>query len=427
MRTFCRFSLRPLQPASTKVLLALAVLLLVAFSGVRRPAPASAVDFPARLIRGSGGGYWTNCSPGTTIADPGGVRGLFVAGANQTNTAALEATILKYLPDDPTICGANLVIPWSSIDMGPSASPQYDWSFLDQAAAPWEAAGKIVNLIIWGTDESTKFEIAGIPATPAYVLSSTDTVACADGTLPVYWESGYQTPWRAFEAALVAHLNADANIGYIRFGLGTGGEDFPVDGFSDAACASAWAAKGMSATQWLDLSTSQIDYEATLGSTHPINIGINSLDGAPELPDQVAAEAVKYGMGFGMQGMTQTQIEDAENHKPCYASWCSLFGTYAGQVPLEVQPYTQSSPSGGGPTGALPPILDYVINQAHAQVLELYPQEWLVADDPSWPTYAAYHTAYAQALTQAAAAIGGAGTGLPLPLPRPGCHGSTCT
>ena len=135
-----------------------------------------------------------------------------------------------------------------------------------------------------------------------------------------------------------------------------------------------------------------------MDSAHPINVGINSFPDAPELPAQVAAEAVKEGMGMGMQGMTATQIGDAQNHTPCYADWCSLFAEYAGQVPIEVQPLSPTTPAGGAVTGALPPLLEYVVTQAQAQVLELYPQEWLVADDPAWPSYAQYHAAYGEAL-----------------------------
>jgi hypothetical protein len=113
---------------------------------------------------------WTHCSAGSNIDDAGGVRGVFVAGVNQANPSD-SAAIMEYLSTDPTICGVNLVIPWSAIDQGPGTNPQYNWSFLDQAAAPWEAAGKIVNLIVWGTDEKASEELNGTPATPAYVLS----------------------------------------------------------------------------------------------------------------------------------------------------------------------------------------------------------------------------------------------------------------
>jgi hypothetical protein len=90
-------------------------------------------------------------------------------------------------------------------------------------------------------------------------------------------------------------------------------------------------------------------------------------------------------MGFGMQGMTATQVQYAQSNSPCYADWCSLFTTWAGKAPFEVQTLSATDPTGGATTGALPPILSYVVPQTHAQVLELYPQEWLVADDPAGP------------------------------------------
>ncbi len=121
----------------------------------RRPSVHNKLGGPPDLLG------WHTALRRDDVADPGAVRGLFVAGANQTNNASVTAAILKYLPSDQTICGANLVIPWSAIDRGPSASPRYDWSFLDQAAAPWEAAGKIVNLIVWGTDEKAAEEVDG--------------------------------------------------------------------------------------------------------------------------------------------------------------------------------------------------------------------------------------------------------------------------
>jgi hypothetical protein len=40
-----------------------------------------------------------------------------------------------------------------------------------------------------------------------------------------------------------------------------------------------------------------------------------------------------------------------------------------------------------------------------AQILELYPSEWLVAYDPSHPAYAGHHAAYARLLEEAAAAL----------------------
>jgi len=402
---------------------------------------ATAVGSPGGAVPPSRMGWaWSDCSGGKDLADSGGVHGLFVASPNAIQDATTESAIMSYLPPDPTICGANLEIPWSQIDLGPGHTPQYNWSYLDNAAAPWEAAGKIVNLIVWGTDEKAKEQLNGPlgtpqPSTPAYVLASTPTVSCPnDGNVPVYWNSGYAKPWQAFEAALVAHVNSDPHVGYIRFGLGTGGEDFPVDGFDAGACWTSWQAAGLTATQWQQWSIDQIDYEASLGSAHPINIGINSFPGAPTLPDNVAAEAVKYGLGFGMQGMTDTQMgyDTPAAYSQCYAGWCSLFAAHVGQVPLEVQPLNASAPAGDTtPAWLLPPLLDSSINQARAQALELYPQEWLVADDPSWPTYSGYHASYAAALNQAAAEVGGQKGFVPPPVVvpppiKPTCKGSAC-
>jgi hypothetical protein len=148
----------------------------------------------------------------------------------------------------------------------------------------------------------------------------------------------------------------------------------------------------------------------------------------------VAAAAGEHAIGFGMEGMTAQQIQFAESDPGiCAADWCSLFDTWTGRVPLEVQTYTASNPNGVGKTGALAPLLSYVVTDAHAQVLELYPQEWLVADDRDWPTkttsdYAKYHTAYAEALAHAASEVGGqphAVVVLP-PHPLPPCKGTTC-
>ena len=121
----------------------------------------------------------------------------------------------------------------------------------------------------------------------------------------------------------------------------------------------------------------------------------------------VAAEAVRQGFGFGTQGLVATAIRLHQAGRPCYADWCDLFGRYAGRVPLEVQTYTHSNPDGRGPTGPLPELLSFALQQ-RAQIFELYPQEWLVANDPSFPGYSQYHEAYARALAAAAAVVGGA-------------------
>ncbi len=256
-----------------------------------------------------------------------------------------------------------------------------------------------------------------LPATPAYVLHSTRTVKCDGNTTAVYWDAGYERPWRAFQKALMAHVQGNTHIGYIRFGLGAGGEDFPVQNFNSGNCVARWSKDGLTAAKWLAWSTSQIAYEASLGSDHPLMVAINefpdsTFPGSPRFSGsiavKVAAAAGEAGMSIGMEGMTATGV--SRDVPPAYTrcgDWCEPFGTWATKVPLEMLTLTTTTPGGGGKTGDLAQIIPSVITQARVQVLELYPQEWLVADDPSWPGYGTYHCEYAATLAEAAADVGG--------------------
>jgi hypothetical protein len=100
----------------------------------------------------------------------------------------------------------------------------------------------------------------------------------------------------------------------------------------------------------------------------------------------------------------------------CGASnWCAVFTQFAGTVPLHLQTLYQSDPSGAAATGSepagivrmgpLPPLLQAGL-AVHAQIFELYAQDWLIAFDPQYPNYAQYHAAYAQAIASAAAVVG---------------------
>jgi len=66
---------------------------------------------------------------------------------------------------------------------------------------------------------------------------------------PVYWEAGFEKPYRAFIKAVVAKYGGDPRIGYMRFGVGPGAEDFVAHG-ADGACFSKWKAYGLSARSW---------------------------------------------------------------------------------------------------------------------------------------------------------------------------------
>ncbi len=104
------------------------------------------------------------------------IRGLFLNSANlpTQDSERIERFIIR----DPTVSGANLIIPWSKIDRGQNITPQYDWSYINETAKPWIDAGKKVNLLAWGAAQKSEQEIDGKSMTPDYVLKQVETVSC---------------------------------------------------------------------------------------------------------------------------------------------------------------------------------------------------------------------------------------------------------
>lgn len=352
----------------------------------------------------------TSCAaPAPGVPVPTAPHGLFASNVNLPAAGTglpSSTTIAHYLLSDPTVCGADLVVPWSAVDRGPGRHPRFDWATIDRAAAPWFSAHRMVNLIVWGVAETVSQQF-GQPVTPPYVLKQVHTVQCSSRlpATPVYWESAYRDNFHAFMRAVAAHYGHDSRIGYIRFGIGAGGEDYPANGLR-GSCLARWRARGLSAQRWQSYSLGMIHFESTLHVRVQLMVGLNGLSGTPgaALPDAVAAAAASHGIGIGIQGLAAGTMQAVQAGRSCYANWCALFDRFAGRVPLEVQTFTRSNPAGAGPTGALPPLLSFALG-LHAQIFELYPEEWLVADDPSFPGYAQAHAAYHTALTQAAAAV----------------------
>jgi hypothetical protein len=330
----------------------------------------------------------------------------------------MAAAIKQYLIPNPAICGANFWVRWNSIDKGPNSSPRYDWTSVETDIAPWEQAGKTVNLIMIGAAEGSSTKQG---ATPSWVQSQVQMVTCANSQpTPVFWQPGYESNWKSFIAQTVSHFAGDSHISYLRFGLGHGGEDL-VDGGADGGpCKQMWDAVGYQ-TDWTPYNMRMLDYMGSLHSAKQLMVGINNFNGKAELGAAVAARAAQWGIGFGMQGLASNDVTSVANHQPCRdADWCTLFQRYAGKVPLEVQTLAASNPAGGpvkpgipgtGPgsslsmlTGPLPPLLSAAL-AVRAQIFELYPDDCLIAFDPDWPGYSTYHTTYAASIQSTASAV----------------------
>jgi len=307
--------------------------------------------------------------------------------------------IQQYLMSNPIVAGANFSVNWSEVDQGPGANPQYVWDSVDSRLQPWIAAGKKVNLIVWPVSYG-----ATNSATPAYVmndLGSANTATCSGESIPNYYASAFLTPYQAFISQVVQHYANNSSVGYIRFGLGQGGEIYPVFGMQkDAACFNTFTTWGWTDTSWGNYLDTQLDYEKGLNSPHQLMIGVTFIDGQA-VSNAVAAHAVANGIGIGNQGLQLSDISNYAAGQPCQANWCVLFTQYTGKVPLQLQTFGQSDPTNAPPTGSLVNLLPFAAG-LRTTIFEIYWEDWLIAYAPDYPGYSQYHAAYATVLQNTA-------------------------
>src|SRR5262249_11886030 len=155
---------------------------------------------------------------------------------------------------------------------------------------------KMVNLIVWAVSD-----VKGESATPNYVMSKTPTVDCEKfGRVPVFWDKGFSSNYKDFIAAVIQKYGADPSVGYIRFGLGAGGESFP-------ACQFALRRQyGFNPKVWHDYIFDMLDYEKTLHSERLLMVAINSFGNERQderFPHDVAEHAAQLGIAIGSQGL----------------------------------------------------------------------------------------------------------------------------
>ncbi len=329
--------------------------------------------------------------PDPNVAVPDGPHGLFVVLFPQARRRAENKA--KYILENPVVCGADIFVVWKDVDRGPDASPRYDWSSVDEQIAPWVKLGKVVNFIVWTV--SYEHQPA---ASPKYVLSKVPTVDCPHfGDVPIFWERQFKDNYQAFMAALVQKYGSNPAVGYIRFGLGGGGETMPPCRFV------LQRRYGLTNERWLSYLFEMMDYEKSLDS--PKQLMVSLIGQEPEMSVEIAKHAVKDGLALGIQGLKAEDMQDYKAGRTCKGNWCQLWGKYGGKVPLELQSLTKSEPDGSG-TGSMVDLLPFALS-LHTQIVEIYIPDWLVAYDPSDPQYPRYHAEYQQAFEKAAEVVGG--------------------
>jgi len=329
----------------------------------------------------------------STVEMPNAPHGLFVI---LFPGARINAQT-KILLHNPAVCGANFYVVWNEVDRGPGASPRYNWSSIDQQIAPWIAAKKKVNFIIWATTYQK-----GASATPDYVFARVPSVTCpAFGHVPVFWNPDFMHSYQSFMSEVIEKFGKNPAVGYIRFGLGAGGEIYP-------ACMHFMKDEGFTDSVWQKYIFDMLDYEKSLHSPKQLAVGLNAYGDPPHLDfaTAVAERAVQNGIAIGNQGLTADDARNDASGKPCMADWCRIFRLARGKVPLILQTGHPTEPDRSGEIGSLVDMLPFALGQ-RVQIFELYPQDWLVAYDPYTPGYPKYHQEYQRVLEDAARALGG--------------------
>jgi hypothetical protein len=272
-------------------------------------------------------------------------------------------------------------------------------------------------------------------ATGNYTISNNATVTMVNAvqSWPVPYETPYASAYEAFLRAAIYHFNnlsissqqTAANVGYIRVGVGAGGE-------AGVICLSKLSGWGIFPSY--PAPTTWTNWYATLNSVvqaaNPrmqIMFSINAGDPAAfnaEYATNEAAIAVSYSNaiggynGFGSQGLQSADIGFSVNACPggtgvpsTANNWGCMFTKYWSgatmanvgtgmtasptTVPLELQTAECSNPTtiagtntcytgGTGVVGSLGPSLLSFANSNHVAIIELYNQDALLAFDPNY-------------------------------------------
>lgn len=233
------------------------------------------------------------------------------------------------------------------------------------------------------------------------------------------WQSNlFQSNYEAAISALVNHVSQASyasKIGYIRVGLGRGGEILlPGDwnNSSSGVCYDGFVGKwnytiggtSASSSSWNAYLTAMLNYEASLASQEKLVVGLAPMTTSDDpTDDYLAGVAFANGIAFGNQGL---QIEDTTGN--CGSDWCNLFtNVYPSSTPRELQTLGPSCPSGSGCsgsqalTGPLPALLTFGVAN-NANDFEIYSDDWLTAYDPTSSNYAGYGSLYQSAISGAA-------------------------
>ncbi len=281
----------------------------------------------------------------------------------------------KSSPAFPLVAGAVLRVEWSDFDLGDATvgtHTKYDFKIVDEIIAPWLAAGKTANLVLHavpyapqpncpergiGSRGESGVGNCAVPAWMWTALGESNYVSCDGTRAPNFLAAAYQSNYQAAITALVKHYPGNSGIGYIRVGLGKGGEINLPRGWQDPStpCGEAYTRRwgytigDSGKPSWNAYLQKMLEFEGTLTASKQLMVSITPVH-APgvnpqEVSEFIAPIAVKNGIGFGNQGLSAQSMRDCTGME---ADWCALFDRFQGKVPLELQTLGRSCPAGAG-------------------------------------------------------------------------------
>ena len=354
------------------------------------------------------------------VRAPGKPHGMYVWNPNHfSKTVSDEVAALA--GKDPSLCGASFVINWADVN---GTRGTYNWQYVENLATPYVTAHLRVNLLFadgaeTGTDVVTPAWVTdpvssggdGVPSIACAPLAGQPAVPLQ----PYYPNATFESDWSTFIKAAVAYFSTASpiagNIGYMRFGQGFGTEAEPGHGYDGGTgngpaatwsaiqpdCQNAWYSTALtpplSPATWEAHGKNIVNAIAAAataaGSTKQMMIALNGFNADTQamlagfngytIPNDVSALAASNGIGFGTENLGDTSPAVS----PCGGSssnlyWCGpVNAPYASAVPIEFQPITATTSSSSLDIART--LLPYALGN-HAQILELYPSEWLTAN-----------------------------------------------
>jgi len=223
-------------------------------------------------------------------------------------------------PGEYNLVGGHQSFYWDQLE---PTEGNFDWGPIDSFVGQMAAKGKAAAFGIITFNGRANWGNPYDPAirTPDFVFAQgAGKVVCPDGfEIPRYWNSVYQTKYRAFVNALAARYDGDSRIEYIQIGVGKFGESQPCDDGDNSHVVAALQADGHSEWTWPYIVNDIVDiYADAFDSTHLL------LPNAPRFMHECdrrefTDHAISRGVGLFPAGLTADQ--EWVDHRTNPSNW----------------------------------------------------------------------------------------------------------